>query len=284
METAVKDTHTCSALQQQHKEAEELRVQKIEPSRVAPSSRPGGARNQSCYRCGYGGHSSDTCRFRYAKCHHCGKTGHIVRVCRAKQAQHPLETPTAANQFLEEATLQDNTVSKATEASETPEYTMFPLQSDHFTQPYNYVGAANRRQSRKNGSRHRRLPFYHIPAYVQEILASERIAAIECENEDIHWGNLAGFWKCGCRGEGLRKGDSSFAVADSGEGGTKFIRKKLAEYSQTGLESTHQCTPLARQLGSISCVTTSSAGIREHGSASLCRDGQKTKWRLPCKY
>ena len=81
-----KDTHTCSALQQQHKEAEELRVQKIEP-RVAPSSRPGGARNQSCYRCGYGGHSSDTCRFRYAKCHHCGKTGHIVRVCRAKQAQ-----------------------------------------------------------------------------------------------------------------------------------------------------------------------------------------------------
>ena len=41
METAVKDTHTCSVLQQQHKEAEELRVQKIEPSRVAPSSRPG---------------------------------------------------------------------------------------------------------------------------------------------------------------------------------------------------------------------------------------------------
>ena len=47
----------------------------------------------------------------------------------------------------------------------------------------------------------------------------------------------------------------------SGDGGTKFIRKKLAEYSQTGLESTHQCTPSARQLGSISCVTTSSAGI-----------------------
>ena len=22
--------------------------------------------------------------------------------------------------------------------------------------------------------------------------------------------------------------------------------------------------------------------IREHGSASLCRDGQKTKWRLQC--
>ena len=38
METAVKDTHTCSALQQQHKEAEELRVQKIEPSRVFGSA------------------------------------------------------------------------------------------------------------------------------------------------------------------------------------------------------------------------------------------------------
>ena len=25
-------------------------------------------------------------------------------------------------------------------------------------------------------------------------------------------------------------------------------------------------------------------GIREHGSVSLCRDGQKTKWRLQCKY
>ena len=24
--------------------------------------------------------------------------------------------------------------------------------------------------------------------------------------------------------------------------------------------------------------------IREHGSVSLCRDGQKTKWRLQCKY
>ena len=24
--------------------------------------------------------------------------------------------------------------------------------------------------------------------------------------------------------------------------------------------------------------------IRGHGSASLCRDGQKTKWRLQCKY
>ena len=24
--------------------------------------------------------------------------------------------------------------------------------------------------------------------------------------------------------------------------------------------------------------------IREHGSVSLCRDGQKTKWRLPWKY
>ena len=23
---------------------------------------------------------------------------------------------------------------------------------------------------------------------------------------------------------------------------------------------------------------------REHGSVSLCRDGQKTKWRLQCKY
>ena len=24
--------------------------------------------------------------------------------------------------------------------------------------------------------------------------------------------------------------------------------------------------------------------IREHGSVSLCRDGQKTKWRLQCQY
>ena len=36
----------------------------------------------------------------------------------------------------------------------------------------------------------------------------------------------------------------------------KFIRKKLAEYSQTGLESTHQCT---EGLGSISCVYPSSS-------------------------
>ena len=45
METADKDTHTCfsHSSQFQHKlEAEELRVQKIEPSRVDPSSRPGG--------------------------------------------------------------------------------------------------------------------------------------------------------------------------------------------------------------------------------------------------
>ena len=28
----------------------------------------------------------------------------------------------------------------------------------------------------------------------------------------------------------------------------------------------------------------STACIREHGSVSLCRDGQKTKWRLQCKY
>ena len=31
--------------------------------------------------------------------------------------------------------LKTNTVTVATEASETPGYTMFPLQSDHFTQP-----------------------------------------------------------------------------------------------------------------------------------------------------
>ena len=31
-------------------------------------------------------------------------------------------------------------------------------------------------------------------------------------------------------------------------------------------------------------VAPHTAFIREHGSVSLCRDGQKTKWRLQCKY
>ena len=30
--------------------------------------------------------------------------------------------------------------------------------------------------------------------------------------------------------------------------------------------------------------TVMQSTIREHGSVSLCRDGQKTKWRLQCKY
>ena len=42
-------------------------------------------------------------------------------------------------------------------------------------------------------------------------------------------------------------------------------------YIQTNMhdnEKVHNCTKI----------------IREHGSVSLCRDGQKTKWRLQCKY
>ena len=35
-------------------------------------------------------------------------------------------------------------------------------------------------------------------------------------------------------------------------------------------------------IGASKCPYKSS--IREHGSVSLCRDGQKTKWRLQCKY
>ena len=31
-------------------------------------------------------------------------------------------------------------------------------------------------------------------------------------------------------------------------------------------------------------ITGAGLYIREHGSVSLCRDGQKTKWRLQCKY
>ena len=104
------------------------------------------------------------------------------------------ETPTAA-----EATLQDNTVSKATEASETPEYTMFP-QSDHFTAVY--VGAANRRQSRLEVDTGASLSIITL-SYVQEILASERIAAIECENEDIHWRKPCWLLEVRSRGEGL---------------------------------------------------------------------------------
>ena len=39
----------------------------------------------SCYRCGYKGHSANTCRFKTVKCHVCQKMGHLARVCRSKQ-------------------------------------------------------------------------------------------------------------------------------------------------------------------------------------------------------
>ena len=131
METAARDTHTCSALQQQqpHAEEENLKVQKIMPAPVrtpSPSSRP----PSQCYRCGYGGHSSDSCKFRYTKCRHCGKTGHIVRVCRSKQ--QPQQYTPVSNQYLEETNPgpQDNG------NTSTPEYTMFSLEADQYTHPY----------------------------------------------------------------------------------------------------------------------------------------------------
>ena len=37
-------------------------------------------------------------------------------------------------------------------------------------------------------------------------------------------------------------------------------------------------------VATANSVEKVSVTIREHGSVSLCRDGQKTKWRLQCKY
>ena len=39
----------------------------------------------SCYRCGYNGHSANTCRSKTVKCHVGQKLGHLPRVCRSKQ-------------------------------------------------------------------------------------------------------------------------------------------------------------------------------------------------------
>ena len=46
-------------------------------------------------------------------------------------------------------------------------------------------------------------------------------------------------------------------------------------------------TVVDHNLFGLACLVTFSLNasrIREHGSVSLCRDGQKTKWRLQCKY
>ena len=44
--------------------------------------------------------------------------------------------------------------------------------------------------------------------------------------------------------------------------------------------------PVSLRLSRVTIaeVMTVRLVIREHGSVSLCRDGQKTKWRLQCKY
>ena len=134
METAARDTQTCSALQQEQPQVKEenLKLQKIMPAPVRTPSPSSGPRSQ-CYRCGYGGHSSDSCKFRYTKCHNCGKTGHIVRVCRSKRPLQPQQHPPVSNQYLEETNpdLQDNGNTSA-----PPEYTMFSLEADQYTHPY----------------------------------------------------------------------------------------------------------------------------------------------------
>ena len=41
---------------------------------------------------------------------------------------------------------------------------------------------------------------------------------------------------------------------------------------------------LASLVGEAFGQSHTPLNIMEHGSVSLCRDGQKTKWRLQCKY
>ena len=168
METAARDTQTCSALQQEQPQVKEenLKLQKIMPAPVRTPSPSSGPRSQ-CYRCGYGGHSSDSCKFRYTKCHHCGKTGHIVRVCRSKRPLQPQQHPPVSNQYLEETNpdLQDNGNTSAPPDPDTPPSTpVSPRTRPPRTLP----------PPRNPSSRVRRQPDYFAPL-VSHYFKGERV-------------------------------------------------------------------------------------------------------------
>ena len=54
--------------------------------------------------------------------------------------------------------------------------------------------------------------------------------------------------------------------------------------SHNSSSSDHEKSRNLRSLQAVASVILWKLCIREHGSVSLCRDGQKTKWRLQCKY